>query len=435
MMFRVLLVLLCLPCSRLSAQTSVSPLDDAALQVRMEEVHRFIFTRLLHLETHLIYDYIPPLAQADRWGHLPTAKEIAAKLPNVSGWGAGMEDCAINGGTYLIALVEMHSLTHSKAFAENARTIYQGLRTLGTIGPRKGFVARAVTPDGGSYFPNSSVDQYTMYVCGLWTYFHSPIATAQEKAEITDIIRNICTRIEDDGFDILDAMGKPALVSDIGVIRSDRSSRLLEVYRVGHDITGEQHWLDIYEEKVCENNFARLRNITTPSRVNILPWGSRQMVYGILQNQVSLLPLHALETSLPVRALYQEAIQVNARVVEDRFADFQKYDPTKHTEAYELAAWRKDPSIGGRTPNLADELRTVRAPCEAMCVMLLAADKHLVEPQDTPSIQLHRAWLRDQCRELLSTYDYDKMRTYSMIYAEIAYWRAVKLGLFQHQSK
>lgn len=433
MILRVLLVLLCLPWFRLSAQTSAPLLDDAALQARMEEVHRFIFTRLLHPETHLIYDYIPPLAQADRWGHLPTEKEIAAKLPNVSGWGTGMEDCAINGGTYLTALVEMHSLTQSKAHADEARTIYRGLRTLGTICPRKGFVARAVTPDGSSYFPNSSVDQYTMYVCGLWAYFHSPIATAEEKAEISDIIRNICLRIEDDGFDILDAKGKPALVSDIGVIRSDRSSRLLEVFRVGHDITGEKHWLDIYEEKMRENNSARLRDITSPSRVNILPWGSRQMVYGILQNQVSLLPLHALETSLPVKAMYLEAIRLNARLVEDRLTDFRKYDPAKHTEAYELGAWRKDPNIGGRTQNLADELRTVRAPCEAMCVMLLAADKDLVEPQDTPSIQLHRAWLSDQCRELLSTYDYDKMRTYSMIYADVAYWRAVKLGLFKRQ--
>jgi len=159
------------------------------------------------------------------------------------------------------------------------------------------------------------------------------------------------------------------------------------------------------------------------------------MDYGIYQNQVSLVPLLSLETSLPVKAAYLEAMRLNARLVEERLGKFRKYDPGQHTADYRLAAWRQDPAKGGRPKSLDAEFPTVREPCEAMCVILLAADKHLVEPEESPNDRLTLDWIREQCRELLSTYHYDKLRTFGMIYAEVAYWRAVKLGLFKYDPK
>lgn len=404
-------------------------LDDAALQQRMEEVHGYIFSRLVHPDTKLLYDYILPLSAKDRWAHLPKADEIAKSQPNVSGWGAGMEDCALNGGIYLGSLIEAYEVTQSEQIANDTRTIYEGLRQLATIPERKGFIARAVAPDGKSHFVNSSVDQYTMYVYGLWCYFHSTIATEEEKKEIEQIMNDICVRIEDDGFVLLDAKGRPALVSDIGVIRSDRASRLLEMFRVGYDITGNPLWLEIYEEQMRENRYARLEEITNPERIETLPWKSKQKTYGYLQNQVSILPLFELETNLTIKATYLEALRVTSRLAEERLAPYHDYDPAFHLEEYELGAWRKDPKKGGRPHNLQSELHFVRDPCEAMCIILMAEDKHLHTPIETPGIQHKRDWLREECRNLLSTFDYDKMRTY----AEIAYWRAIKLGLFTHK--
>lgn len=410
---------------------TVPVLSDREIQAKVEGLHQHIWKYFYNPQVNLLYDYIAPLQEKDRWGHLPTVEEVNARNPNVSGWGTGMEDGSINGGTYLVGMVYRHEVTGQPEHAEDARKIYEGLRLLGTVSERKGFIARSVLPDGKTYYTNSSVDQYTMYVYGLYTYYHSSIATEKEKAQIRSIMHDICTRIEDDGFDILTHDGKPALVSDIGVIRSDRSSRLLEMYRVGYDVTGDTHWLDIYQEKLAENQYARLRDITTPSRVDT-PGKSRSAVYCILQDQASLIPLFELETSLAIRAGYLEAIRLNANLVSDRVTLFREYDPDIHSDNYKLGGWRtgENPRPGG----LSKEFNLVRNPCEALVVMLLAHDKYLIEPYPYQGEQdkLYTDYLRNITRELLSTYDFAKMRTFGSFYAEIAYWLAVKQGLFEY---
>lgn len=408
-------------------------LSDQEIQAKVEGLHQHIWKYFYHPQVKLLYDYIAPLQEKDRWAHLPTAEEVNANNPSVGGWGTGMEDGSINGGAYLAGMVYRHEVTGQPKHAEDARKIYEGLRLLGTVVDRKGFIPRSVLPDGKTYYTNSSVDQYTMYVYGLYTYYHSSIATKQEKAQIRSIMHDICSRIEEDGFDILTHDGKPARVSRIGAIRSDRSSRLLEMYRVGYDVTGDKHWLDIYEEKVAENQYARLRDITTPSRVNTMPWNVRQAVYGILQNQASLIPLFEVETSLLTKAVYLEAMHLNANIVSDRVTLFREYDPNIHSDNYTLGGWRtgENPRPGG----LSKEFKVVRDPCEALVVMLLAHDKYLIEPYQYQGGKgkLYADYLRNITRELLSTYDFPKMRTFGAFYAEIAYWLAVKQGLFEYR--
>lgn len=401
---------------------TVPLLSDREIQAKVEELHQHIWKYFYHPKVSLLYDYIAPLKEKDRWGHLPTVEEVKASKPNVCGWGTGMEDGALNGGAYLAGMVYRYEVTGQLDHAEDARKIYEGLRLLGTISERKGFIARSVLPDGKTYYTNSSVDQYTMYVCGLYTYYHSSIATEKEKAQIRLIMHNICTRIEDDGFDnILTNVGKPALVSEIGAFRHDRSSRLLEMYRVGYDMTGDTHWLDIYQEKLAENHYTRLRNITTPFKQN---------VYGILQNQASLILLLELETSLPIKASYLEAMRLNTNLVSDRVTMFREYNPKIHSDNYKLGGWRKGENGG----LLSIERKPVRDPCEALVVMLLARDKYLTEPYPYKGEQekLYTDYLRNITRELLSTYDFPKMRTFGAFYAEIAYWLAVKQGLFEY---
>lgn len=400
------------------------------IQDTMRILHELIWERLIHPDVHMIYDYMAPPGEPDKWEHLPTPEEIKDNNPNACGWQTGMEDCSINGGAYLAGLVNRYSITNLPEHAGEARTIYQGLKMLGTVSPRKGFIARGVLPDGISHYCNSSVDQYTLYVYGVWRYYHSSIATEKEKSEIEEIINNICTRIEEDGFDILREDGKPALVSDIGAIRSDRSSRLLEMFIAGYDITSNKHWLEIYREKLKENDYARLRDIITPSRIEGLYADSKPNAYVILQNQVSLMPLFEIETDMAIKSCYLEAIRLNAKLIEDQVLWFRNYDPNLHTDDYELGRWR----VGepGLPETMKGCFKPVRSACESMVVMLLANDKYLIEPYEGVQEKFYSDYLRNICRELLLTYDYDKIRTFEMIYAEIAYWFAVKQGMFEY---
>jgi hypothetical protein len=418
--------------SQTRAETKL--LDDAQLQSRMLEVHDLIWERFVHPETQLIYDYVAPLTEKNRWNHLPTDSEIKASLPNVAGWNAGMEDSALNGGAYMAAMIEAFELTKDPKYAEKARRLYLGLKSLAEISPRKGFVPRGYAPGGQAVYVNSSVDQYTLYVYGLWAYYRSSISTSEERRVIAGIVRDICDRIVSDDFQIMTAEGKPALYCNIGALASERASRLLEVLRVGADITGDSRLLELHNTKMKEANWSRLHLIVTPSMVSKTPSGTRTPVYGIYQNQVSLIPLLQLEGSLSVKAVYLEAMRVNARLAEDSLDAFRQYTPSIHKEDYTLGAWRNDRTKSGRPPSLEAEYPVVRVPCEAMCIILLAADKFLVEPQSAQVDKMYRKWLERECRELLSSYEFSRMRTYALIYAEIAYWQSVRIGLFRHNS-
>lgn len=399
-----------------------SNMNDRVLQKKIEGLHRHIWKYFFHPEVNLIYDYIPPLSEKDRWKHLPTKEEINEGKPNLTGWTTGMEDCALNGGAYLAGMVYRYDVTKKPEHAEEARKIFQGLRLLGTVSHSKGFVARAVLPDGKTFYPNSSVDQYTMYVFGLWTYYHSSIATEEEKKQIDSIIDNTCKRIEKDNFEILSSDNKPAQYCDIGNISADRSSRVLEIFLIGFDITRQKHWLDIYTDKLKENEYARLQEIMNPAKVNKLT------TYSLLQNQVSLIPLFELEGLLPVKNCYLEALRINAKIAEDdRLLVYKDYRADIHTDDYTLGLWRK-----GEKPLpeiLIDEYRLVRIPSEALLIILLSRNKYLFEPSTGDRDELFTDYLRDICHELLSTYDFKKMRGFGMIYAEIAYWLAVKQNL------
>jgi hypothetical protein len=147
---------------------------------------------------------------------------------------------------------------------------------------------------------------------------------------------------------------------------------------------------------------------------------------------VSLVPLLKLEQDLRVKACYLEAMRLNGIVVQEHLAKIEDYDPSRHTDNYELGQWRQGKP--GRPDNLQMEVHSVRAPCEAVVVMLQAYGAYLVEPWMDRADQLYRTYLKETCQYLLGTYEYGKMRTFAMLYAEMAYWLAVQLGMFAYES-
>jgi hypothetical protein len=234
--------------------------------------------------------------------------------------GANGDDCAARAGHYLSVLADWHDATSSPEAAEQGHRVFQGAWSLYAAGPRPGFIVRGLHPDDPDSYPlNTSVDQYTWYVYGLWKWYHSHACTAEEEAGIQQILHDVCTLIEAEGFDIRDAHGAPTQGCDIGVIRSDRSSRLLAIYRVGHDVTGDDRWRGIYHEKLRENGWARLRSLLDPEQV-AWPYGrglGRQGAESLHATQVSLVTLFELERDPPVKAAYLEALRVHARLAEE----------------------------------------------------------------------------------------------------------------------
>jgi hypothetical protein len=266
-------------------------------------------------------------------------------------------------------LADIYAVTSDEATIAQARTVFEGLRSLAHASERKGFVARCLLPGDPTkaHFLNSSVDQYTFFVYGLYKYYNSPMAGESEKCEMRELMRDICVMIERDGT-ILGTNGAPGWVSDIEAIRSDRSSRLLEVFLVGSDITGDRHWRDVYLEKARENGHARLRSQVDPFQVrfNYVPAQLRRGpeyadLNSLWQTQYSLVPLVELETDLPLKAAHLEAMRTGARIAE-------RYD------------------------NRGVELQ----------IVMLAQNRYLIAPVETAADRVYFDTLATRCSALLN---------------------------------
>ncbi len=404
-----------------------SKTNDYELQKKMEGLHEYIREHFYNPDLNIFYEYTNPKEEIGRWSHLPTKEEIAAAKPNPSGWRTGMEDGALNGSAYLAGMIYRYEVTGDPEHAEEVRKIFQGLVLLGTVSKEKGFIARSVLPDGKSFYPASSVDQYTMYVFGMWLYYNSNIASDKEKALIREMINDICTRIEKDSFKILSAKGETVTYGNIGSTYTDRASRLLEVLLAGYYITDEEHWLNIYQEKLQEKSYRRLKNTLLPSVLE------KCEAYTVLQNQVSLITLFELEKEIPIRSAYLCALNLNAKVAEEKLVAYKEYKPETLPDFYQLGGWRSDQDSLPR--NIYREYHQVRVPCESMIIMLLSQNIYLVEPFNGISDKKYVAFLREECLKLLSVYDYTKMESTACLYAEIAYWLAVKQKLLDYQKR
>jgi hypothetical protein len=73
---------------------------------------------------------------------------------------------------------------------------------MGTVSPAAGFVPRGPHPHGKSYYKDSSLDQHSLYMCGLWRFYRSRIALPEEKVSIRDLVGKVIARLEKVGWAI-----------------------------------------------------------------------------------------------------------------------------------------------------------------------------------------------------------------------------------------
>jgi hypothetical protein len=121
-----------------------------------------------------------------------------------------------------------------------------------------------------------------------------------------------------------------------------------------------------------ENEYARCKEMMNPAGL------MKYQTYSILQNQVSLVALFQIESMIPIKACYLNALETNAKVVETRVTAFTRYPPGMHDDNYTLGGWRfgQEP----RPACMIEEYHLVRVPAEAMYIMLLAEGRYLFGP-------------------------------------------------------
>jgi len=107
--------------------------------------------------------------------------------------------------------------------AAQARRIWRGLHTLGTVSSCRGYVCRSVLPrDNRTHYPNSSGDQYTLFCAGLYRYYRSGLATGQDRRAIAAIAADICAHVLNADMNIMLSDDKD-LIGSVG----DRAKQIL----------------------------------------------------------------------------------------------------------------------------------------------------------------------------------------------------------------
>jgi len=182
------------------------------------------------------------------------------------GYGAGFEDVAYHNGTFLFALSDAYDATQEPYFAELAHRIFSGMKRIGTLSPVAGFVPRGPHPvDGKSYYRDSSLDQHTLYVAGLWRYYRSKIANDEEKAFIRDSLDKVATRMEKNKWVMLvEDNSRRAHAGGGDWHHSDHL--LLFTLAAVKDVTGTPHWQAEYDKYSNDKDGDRWRRMAGPLR-------------------------------------------------------------------------------------------------------------------------------------------------------------------------
>jgi hypothetical protein len=267
-----------------------------------------------------------------------------------------------------------------------------------------------------------------MFFLGLLRYFHSALATADDRASIKRIWESILVRWERDGWEDRREDGGTATFGDIGAIHPARSSRLLEALLGGAVITGDERWQRMYREKVAEQDGARLEN-------NMPEVGRALYVFD--QNQTAWRLLYELEDNPAIKARYRRWLTDTAAAVRDRILEYRKFSAEEHDLKLAETKWEwrdaLDPSAEGEAPESRsafvrriNDLTPVRRyehflvqePLEAVHVLLLS--------DDDASIR----FLREHMKLTYASYPFEKLVfSGAMYYAETNYWMAAEYGL------
>lgn len=269
-------------------QTEKSPIRK---KIDLDE--SLMWSRFFLPKTNLVYECLSSFDETTCQNHLPTADEVKRQFPNPCGYATGMEDCAILGGTVLSAIVDKYNATQSDfdETANNARKILTGLDSL--VQP-DGFVARGLCPeDKKSFYINSSIDQYTHLVHGMWKFYNSPMASDCDKKKIANALTRISERLirnvkKENDFCSLRADGKPCAlrISRFTFEQPHAAARQAMIYCATWQATGDRKYYDLYRNLVYDA-------IAVSEQIKITGWTP---IWAMLQMQFSLEVLHNMET-------------------------------------------------------------------------------------------------------------------------------------------
>ncbi|WP_395737365.1 hypothetical protein [Prosthecobacter sp.] len=391
--------------------------DDAGVDGRIGQAWEVVWGRFYLPEVNTFGDYLSSYEKGKEQAHLPTAEEVKRQYPNPCGYSTGMEDGAILGGAMLSVLCDRFAVTKEEALREKAASVFAGLKLCATVHGVRGFVARNVCrEDAKSVYINSSRDQVTHFVHGLWQYYRSPLADEGTKKEIRGVVADVAERMiafvtPENDFDFCRADGTrcPLGICRMWNVQAHEAARLPMIYAAAWDATREERYREAWRRYAAE----AIAQSASP--------GENKPAYALLQMQCSLEVLHELEPDAALKATIHERMRHVRDLAAKRFGSVVQQISKKSAEEMRMVGpdWRHVPVWKNQKgyPNpqwgpYREVWHLTREAGESAMVMLMS-DPDAVSPEQ-----------RNALGKMIRDFDYMHNSSCGIIYHLAAYWKA-----------
>jgi hypothetical protein len=396
------------------AQGASSDAEPASQMARAWEV---TWGRFYLPKVQTFGDYLSSYEKGKEQAHLPTAEEVKRQYPNPCGYSTGMEDGAILGGAMLSVLCDRHAVTGEEGLREKAAGVFAGLKRCVTVHGVRGFVARNVCPeDGSSIYINSSRDQVTHFVHGLWQYYRSPLADEATKKEISIVLTDVAERMiafvtPENDFDFCRADGQrcPLGICRMWNVQPHEAARLPMIYAAAWDVTREERYRTEWRRYAAE----AIEQSANP--------GENKPAYALLQMQCSLEVLHELEPDAVLKATIHERMTHVRDLAAKRFKSVLSQISKKSPEEMQMlgpdwrhvSVWKNQKGyLNPQWGPYREIWHLTREAGESALVLLMVDPASLSEEQKT------------SMAELIRRFDYEHNSSCGIIYHLAAYWKA-----------
>lgn len=405
--------------SRLIACLSLTAAFAGAQEAapNIEQAWTVVWTRFYLPQVQTFGDYLSSYEPGREQAHLPTADEVKRQYPNPCGYSTGMEDGAILGGAMLSVLCDRFAVTQDASLRAQAANVFAGLRRCATVHGVRGFVARNVCPeDGQSTYLNSSRDQVTHFVHGLWQYYHSPLPDEAAKPQVRSLLADVAERMlefvtPENDFDFLRADGRrcPLGICRMWNVQSHEAARLPMIYAAAWDVTREERYRTAW------------RKYAAPAIAQSADPGENKPAYALLQMQCSLELLHALEPDPALKAAIRTHMRHVRGLAAQRFQHVRARLAQKSPEEMRRLGpdWRTVPEWKNQKGYLNPQWgpfreiwHLTREAGEAAVTMLMA-DPDAFSPAEQAALT-----------DLIRNFDYGHNASCGLVYHLAAYWKA-----------
>ncbi|MEO6784493.1 MAG: hypothetical protein ABI318_00060 [Chthoniobacteraceae bacterium] len=400
----------------LTARAQVrSPEPELATQI--EQAWQVTWSRFYIPKVQTFGDYLSSYEAGKEQAHLPTAEEVRRQYPNPCGYSTGMEDGAILGGAMLSVLCDRFAVTGEEALRAKAANVFEGLRRCATVHGVRGFVARNVCPeDGRSTYINSSCDQVTHFVHGLWQYYHSPLSNGATKQQIRGIMADVAERMiafvtPENDYDFCRADGArcPLGICRMWNVQPHEAARLPMIYAAAWDVTRDER----YREQWRRYEVEAIGQSANP--------GENKPAYALLQMQCSLELLHALEPDPVLKATIHTRMTHVRDLAAKRFKSVLASIAKKSPEEMRMLGpdWRHVPEWkdqkGYMNPQWGPyrEIWHLTREAGESALILLMADPVVLSEAEQAAL-----------KSMILRFDYAHNSSCGIIYHLAAYWKA-----------